>query len=665
MLDQLQVTAILLRERLVAILGSLPDLFSELGAFLAAASPTGSPWWHLGQMAIGVVFAAFGYAAAHYVRTHGQRRLNAAFNGRALRRADKILYLLVRTLLGVFAALLLGVVGLALAILFHGSVAQRVDFMLPVIVTTLVYLIWAVFSGLTAQGATEYRLVRLDDGQARDIVRSLTWAAVIGFAFAQTAAWLLRLGAPEDFAAHVLLRVVGSLATTGILVSVAIRHRRDIGAAISGGGLATGIVGAFSRIWHIPAVAYFVGAWLVGAARYILGAPSAQGLVASPIYALLAGFVVYAILIVLVDYIALRRRRNQEASASSGAEELRVYRPPLLVLAEHAATVLAWTAALGLLAWFWGLDLSRDGFVANLADVALIVFAGWLAYSAVSVVINQKIEQEGGVEVAEPGEEGGGHGGISRIAMLLSLFRKFLLVTIVTIVGMIALSQLGVDIGPLFAGAGVVGLAVGFGAQTLVRDIFSGAFFLMDDAFRIGEYIDVGSVKGTVEKISVRSMQLRHHMGALHTIPFGEITHLTNYSRDWVMMKLKLRVTYDTDIERVRKLIKKLGQQLLEHPEVGDKFMQPLKSQGVYSMEDDTAIIIRVKFMTRPGDQFQTRKVVYQAIRDLFAEEGIQFATRREVVVRVEGGEDEEQTRQAAGAAAAEAIRAGSDQHRE
>jgi len=98
-------------------------------------------------------------------------------------------------------------------------------------------------------------------------------------------------------------------------------------------------------------------------------------------------------------------------------------------------------------------------------------------------------------------------------------------------------------------------------------------------------------------------------------------------------MKLPLRVTYDTDVEKVQKLIKKLGQELQEHPELGDKFLEPLKSQGVFKMED-SAMIIRMKFMTKPGDQFMVRKLVYTRIRELFAENGIKFA-HREVTVRV------------------------------
>ena len=115
---------------------------------------------------------------------------------------------------------------------------------------------------------------------------------------------------------------------------------------------------------------------------------------------------------------------------------------------------------------------------------------------------------------------------------------------------------------------------------------------------------------------------------------------MTNYSRDWVIMKLPLRVTYDTDVEKVRKLIKNLGVELLSDPVIGDNFIQPLKSQGVIEMQD-SAMIIRVKFMTKPGDQWLVRKKVYQDIRELFAREGIHFA-HREVTVRLADGKAED-----------------------
>lgn len=315
-------------------------------------------------------------------------------------------------------------------------------------------------------------------------------------------------------------------------------------------------------------------------------------------------------------------------------------------LARRVATIFSLGAGIYALAVIWDMeDLFDEGrFLDRVEDIIDILLVGYIAYQGVRIWIDTKIEEELAdmPEEEELGGDGGGVSSVSRLATLLPLFRNLLLFVIGSTVLLLVLLESGINVAPLFAGAGVVGLAIGFGAQALIRDILSGAFFLVDDAFRRGEYIDVGAVKGTVERISLRSFQLRHHLGALHTIPFGEIQHLTNFSRDWVMMKLPLRVTYDTDVEKVRKLIKKLGQELLDHPTEGEKFIQPLKSQGVYKMED-SAMILRVKFMTRPGDQWTTRKLVYMRIREVFAENGIKFA-HREVTVRLGDRDLEELT---------------------
>lgn len=199
---------------------------------------------------------------------------------------------------------------------------------------------------------------------------------------------------------------------------------------------------------------------------------------------------------------------------------------------------------------------------------------------------------------------------------------------------MAMLASLGINIGPLIAAASVIGLAIGFGAQTLVADIISGVFFLIDDAFRKGEYIDVGGNTGTVEQISVRSMQLRHHNGPIHTIPYSTISTLTNFSRDWVIMKFELRVHFEQNVEKVRKLIKKVGKELLEDPEHGPQFLDGLKSQGVNRM-DDSAFVIRCKFSAKPGNQWALRRVAYAKIQEAFADAGIQFAPKRVVVEAV------------------------------
>src|SRR3546814_19840282 len=114
---------------------------------------------------------------------------------------------------------------------------------------------------------------------------------------------------------------------------------------------------------------------------------------------------------------------------------------------------------------------------------------------------------------------------------------------------LMALSALGIEIGPLIAGAGVVGVAIGFGAQTIVKDVISGMFYLLDDAFRVGEYIQSGSYKGTVESFSLRSVKLRHHRGPLYTLPFGALGAVQNMSRDWVIETLTIRLPHDTTLQ--------------------------------------------------------------------------------------------------------------------
>src|SRR6201999_2198332 len=123
---------------------------------------------------------------------------------------------------------------------------------------------------------------------------------------------------------------------------------------------------------------------------------------------------------------------------------------------------------------------------------------------------------------------------------IMPVLRMFAGVAILILATLLVLSQLGVNITPLIAGFSVLGLAVSFGSQSLVRDIVSGIFFLAEDSFRVGEYIDGSKVKGTVEGFSVRALRLRHQNGPLHIVPFGQITHITNFSRDYATVKFNL-----------------------------------------------------------------------------------------------------------------------------
>ena len=213
----------------------------------------------------------------------------------------------------------------------------------------------------------------------------------------------------------------------------------------------------------------------------------------------------------------------------------------------------------------------------------------------------------------------------ARLRTLLPILRNVLFIVVIVMALLMVLSSMGVEIGPLIAGAGVVGVAVGFGAQTLVKDIISGVFYLLDDAFRVGEYIQSGNYKGTVESFSLRSVKLRHHRGPLYTVPFGELGAVQNMSRDWVIDKLTVGVTYDTDLEKAKKLIKQIGKELAADPEFGPNLLETLKMQGVEQF-GDFAIQLRMKMMTRPGEQFVIRRKAYALIKKAFDANGIKFA---------------------------------------
>ena len=310
----------------------------------------------------------------------------------------------------------------------------------------------------------------------------------------------------------------------------------------------------------------------------------------------------------------------------------------------------------------WGIDLSFGRlFTRSVLSILITVVLGLLAWQILKARIDQKLREEM-PETDEDMEEGGAGG--SRTGTLLVLLRKFVLAVLFIFVSLIVLSALGVNIGPLIAGAGVIGLAIGFGAQTLVKDIIAGIFFLIDDAFRVGDFIETSGTRGMVEHISLRSLRLRSPRGPVHTIPFGSMGTVTNNSRDYIITKLDFRVRYDTNVDKVRKIIKRINMEIQEHPEMGPNLMGKVKSQGVREL-DDSAMIMRVKFKTIPGQQFVIRREVYRMIQESFAEHGIEFAHRNVTVYMPPGEENDKDVTKAAEAGAAAGAIAAAQQEEE
>ena len=383
-------------------------------------------------------------------------------------------------------------------------------------------------------------------------------------------------------------------------------------------------------VWTWLATAYFVLLWLLWAsgasgvfwlAAFAVGMPGAIRLTHKS-----------------VDHIL--RPPGRTDSADDGARSVEA-----VVLERGARAAIIILGAL-FLAHVWGIDLVAltmhdtlgTRLIRGALNAVMIVLIADFVWHVASAVIDRRL--------AATLTPQGGHlvdgRNSARMKTLLPILKNLLLVLIMALAGMMILSALGLEIGPLIASAGVIGVAIGFGAQTLVRDIFSGIFYLFDDAFRVGEYIQSGTYKGTVKSFSLRSIKLRHHRGSLFTVPFGVLGAIQNLSRDWVIDKMTIGVSYDADLDQVRKIIKGIGARLKADPELAHDIIEPLKMQGVEQL-GEYAVQIRMKMMTKPGDvQFIARRRALGMIKAEFKAHGIAIALPAVQVSSTPAGLDDE-----------------------
>ncbi|MDK4742512.1 mechanosensitive ion channel family protein [Rhizobium sp. CNPSo 3464] len=321
------------------------------------------------------------------------------------------------------------------------------------------------------------------------------------------------------------------------------------------------------------------------------------------------------------------------------------------VVAARGSRAVVIAIAIAWLAMVWHLnpdslahqDPTLSAITYGLLKSAVVLLVADLVWHIAKAFIDSKLQTFS----ADPSAHGGEAASEHRIATLLPIFRNALAVFVLAATALTVLAELGVQIGPLIAGAGIFGVALGFGSQTLVKDVISGIFYMLDDAFRVGEYIQSGSYKGTVESFSLRSVRLRHHRGPIFTVPFGALGAVQNMSRDWVIDKFMLRVAFDTDIAMVKKLVKTIGAEMKEDPELAPFIIEPVKMKGVEQI-GEFGIELSFAFTTVPGHQSAVRRRAYTMIRDAFRSNGIEFA---QPTVQV-GGEEK-----AEGSAAVAALR--------
>jgi small-conductance mechanosensitive channel len=547
--------------------------------------------------------------------------------------------LLIRAAAEVGYVLVFGAVGLALFFaLWQGHETRRIlllGLLGAVVVTRIVY---ALADFLLAPSRPALRLLPLDDATGATLTRTVTAvAAIAGLGVALRHAYA---AAGADVAVSEAIALILGLAIVAICIAAIWRVRKAIGDLIRRAGGASPITGWIADLWPFAAIVYVLSIFSGRVWETITGAEAGRG----------EGILSLAILVAIpVADFALSRMltatvASPRAAGPSMLRQLVASYEPVLRRVIH---ILLIVVALLALAELWDLDLfgmaqrSLGGQIASsLLGIGLVLLIGYISWEIARTAIDRRLAEEAKIP------EGAA---TSRLRTLLPLLRVFIAITLVVMTALSVLAALGVNILPLLAGAGIVGVAIGFGSQTLVKDIVSGAFFLMDDAFRVGEYIEVGDAKGTVEKITVRALFLRHHRGAINVLPYGQISRLRNTSRDWMIMSLEFHLALETDLRKVKKIVKTIGDEIAADPELAPALLTPIKSGGVIAT-DDSSLTVRIKYTARPGDgAFMVRRVAYEKILKAFAANGIEFASRR-VAVYVPPG-DERNPRQIAAAA--------------
>lgn len=436
---------------------------------------------------------------------------------------------------------------------------------------------------------------------SRDLSIAIGWA-IVGVALVTTLQiWDAGPGL-RDLTRTVLMAIPAYLLLAGMVW----RHKRTMAAAVAGPHPRSRWRSRLSRCWPAIVIGFLVITFVSSQTALTLGAPLPGSAV-----------IVTVLMLLLTPHLdamlgswAQRKLEAPDISipAAAGRQTLRF----AILIAAFSMLGVLWATPLALGLGFELRSVARDAL--GMALIALVAAFLWNVVGTVT---------ERAVLVAGP-TLGGGEPGVprSRLGTIVPLISAVGKSSILALALLSILVSQGVNVWPLITGLSVFGLAIGFGSQTLVKDVVSGLFFLIDDAFRFGEYIETSGAKGTVEKISIRSVSLRNSRGAIATVPYGQIGKIQNFSRDWAIEKLSFRVAFDTDVELVRRLFKKIGQDIAADPELAPDLIETFKSKGIGDVEDGT-LIIKASFTAKPGKQSMIRRAALVAVQTAFRENGI------------------------------------------
>ncbi|HEY3846397.1 MAG TPA: mechanosensitive ion channel domain-containing protein, partial [Acetobacteraceae bacterium] len=473
---------------------------------------------------------------------------------------------------------------------------------------------------LLSPGTSRLRLFHLPDTLAAYLMRwthRLVVIAVFGYAIAEVG---LLLGLSD--VAHDGLQKATGFVLHACLAAIVLQKRRAVRRRLRAPPGATGTIArlrdAFASVWHWIALFFIISIWLVWAVEIPDGFP--RVLHFCIVTALL---LIGARLLLIVLTGSLDRLMNvppETAARYPGLEvRLRLYHPALSALLRAVVYVLCVLAILqlygfGAFTWFGESELGHRvvSALGTLVVTLLLALAAWEAANAAIQQHLAKLAKD--QQVARS----------ARLRTLLPLMRSALMITILVVAGMMVLSEVGINIAPLLAGAGIVGVAIGFGSQKLVQDLITGIFLLLENAMQVGDFVTVSGLSGSVENLSVRTIRLRAGDGSVHIIPFSSVTTVTNVNRGLGNASVNVTVEFDEDTDRVATTLAEIVAGMRAEPDFASKMLSDLQLWGVDKVDGAEATIVGQVVCTDSG-RWSVQREFNRRMKKRFQELGIRL----------------------------------------
>lgn len=546
-------------------------------------------------------------------------------------------------LLGVLVIDLLPIIAFAIAAYLTLSIIS------PQEKTRLVALAWvnafiifhsviALLSLLLSPQSASLRLSGLTDENANYLMiwgKRLIGTTVYGY-FALQASLLL--GLPVGFY-EALLRLLGLLITSLVVIMI-LQNRKTVAQYLSqtsfekqtvpeadtrpdseiaaGRQRSQGLRNRLANVWHLLALIYVVLLYGVWALRVPGGF---LFLFRATLFTVITLIILRIVLGMLNAFFTKGFRisddlKNRFPGLEKRANQYIFTLHKTLKLVTYFLGVMIILQAWGLNTFGW---LSSEpgkvlgGTLASVFGIILVTFIIWeIANSLIENSLTKKDAYGTDLEIS------------ARTRTLLTVARKALAIVLTIVSTLMVLSEIGVNIGPLLAGAGVLGLAIGFGSQKLVQDVITGVFILLEDQIAVGDVIDLGGYAGLVEAVSIRTVRLRDVSGTVHTIPFSAISTVSNKTKDFSFSVMDIGVAYRENVDDVMEVLKEIGAELQLDPEYGPKILEPLEVLGVDAFAD-SAVVIKVRIKTVPTKQWWVGREFNRRMKNKFDELDIEI----------------------------------------